>query len=63
MKYTDWSFGLLHNRLDFNTAAAQVGFMLTYQRKCNIVAEITVSKRFPPKKRRRYIILAMLYLG
>ena len=29
-----------------NTAAAQVGFMLTYQHKCNIVAEITVSDFF-----------------
>ena len=53
MKYTDWSFGLLHNRLDFNTAAAQVGFMLTYQRKCNIVAEITVSELFPKKNKKK----------
>ena len=53
---------------NFNTAAAHVGFMLTYRPKCNIVAEITVSDFFPKnfqkiKKRRRKIILAMLFLG
>ena len=67
-----WKYILLRSNPFWNiagttAASAQVGFMLTYQHKCNIAAEITVSnfysknKKFKLKKRvRRNIILATL---